>query len=181
MPRSNEAWTRRRTAARTYQPKRVRLLLVVESPPADENRYFYFEGAAAGDDLFNEFCSVLFEEEPQQHDRVRFLKELRRRGVFLADLKPDAPRAGEALGPYVAPLLLNIDTLGPDKIILIGADAYDASYAAMKKAALPVVDVRVPFPIAGQEVSFRQKLRQALVAGLEKLIRPLPPPARDEP
>src|SRR5439155_22973052 len=111
-----------------------------------------------------EVCGVLFEEKPQ-HDKVRFLKELRRRGVFLTELKPDVPRNKEPLGRYVAPLLLNVDTLSPEKIVLITADVYAVAYAAMKKAGLPVVDVKIPFASAGPEAEFRQKFRHALVRG----------------
>ena len=171
---TNKAWARRKAAAQKYQPKRIRLLLIAESPPADESRYFYFEEVKTADFLFEEVCGVLFEEKPRL-DKVPYLKELRRRGVFLVDLKPDAPRSGEPLGPYVAPFLLNVGTLAPEKIILITADVYGAAYQPMKKAGLPVTDVRVPFPSTEQQSDFRQKFRQALVrAGLEKLIRPLP-------
>src|SRR5436189_5868257 len=99
-----EAWARRRVAERKYKPNRIRLLLVAESPPADEGRYFYFEDAPALDELFEEVCGVLFEEKPGP-DQATALKELRRRGVFVVDLKPDAPRRSEKLEPYVAPLL----------------------------------------------------------------------------
>jgi hypothetical protein len=173
-PGRSPAWNRRTAAARTYQPKRIRLLLLAESPPSDD-RYFYFEDARAADDLFEEVAGVLFEEKPRG-DKTPYLKELRRRGVFLVELKPDAPRDGEPLGPYVGPLLLNLDVLAPESIILIDADVYDAGYAALRKAGRPVVDMRVPFPSADRSVEFRRTFRQALVrAGLEKLIRPLPP------
>ena len=113
-PGANTAWTRRRTAAQQYRPKRIRLLLVAESPP-------------------------------------------------------------ERLQPYVAPFMVNLDTLAPERIILVKVDVYDVLRPAMKQAGSPVVEVRIPFPSSGQQVEFRQKFRQALVrAGLEKLIRPLP-------
>jgi len=177
---TNTAWMRRKMAARKYQPKRIRLLLIAESPPADEARYFYFEDVDTADYLFEEVCGVLFGGKPQ-HDKVPYLKELRRRGIFLVDLKPDAPRQREKLGPYVAPFLLNVEMLAPKSIILIKADVYDAAYSAMKEAGLPVVDVRIPFPSTGQQVDFRQKFRQALVrGGLENLNRPLPPSKAEE-
>lgn len=172
-PTRTEAWTRRTIAAQKYRPNRIRLLLVAESPPADEGRYFYFEDVTTADSLFEEVCGVLFEEQPGP-DKATALKELRRRGVFLVDLKPDAPRQSEKLEPYVAPLLLNLGTLAPEKIVLVGGEVHAAAYAAMEKAGLPVVDVRIPSPASGHEVEFRQALRTALVrAELEKLIRPL--------
>lgn len=169
----NEAWSRRRVAAAKYRPARIRLLLVTGSPPADAERWFYFEDGANPDELFEEVCAVLFEQEPHG-PKEPFLKELRRRGVFLAELKPDAPRREEPLAPYVAPFVLNLATLEPGKIVLIGAEVHDAAHAAIRRAGFDVVDVRVPFPSTGQEVKFRQAFRTALVrAGLEKLIRPL--------
>jgi hypothetical protein len=163
------AWTRRTTAASAWRPKRIRLLIVAEAP-ADDERYVYFEKGAA-DLLFAALAEVFF-EAPATGDREPYLKELRRRGVFVIEAKPDAPRRGEPLAPYVGPLLLNVETLGAEAIVLVSADVHGAAFAAMKKAGLPVVDVRVPGPEHALE--FRQKLRQALVrAGLEKLIRPL--------
>jgi hypothetical protein len=176
MTPPNDAWDRRRKAAWTYQPKRIRLLLVAESPPADEARYFYFENPESVDPLFEEVCGVLFEEVPRL-DKVPYLKELRRRGVFLVDLKPDAPRRSEPLGPYGGPFMLNLGPLAPEHIVLITSDVYDALHPVMKKSGLPVVDVRIPLAPAGDRVPFRQKFRQALVrADLEKLMRPLPVP-----
>jgi len=174
MPSEHDAWNRRKTAARKYQPKRLRLLLVAESPPAGAG-FFYFEDLDATDPLFEAVCGVLFEAEPR-NDRVPYLKELRRRGIFLTHLKPDAPRAGEPLGSYVGPLLLNVETLASQTIVIIGSDVYDAAFAAMKRARLPVVDVRIPFSASDDPRSFRQKFRQALVrGGLENIIRPLKP------
>jgi hypothetical protein len=176
----NPDWNRRRVAASRYRPNRVRLLLIAESPPADAARYFYFDDVTEADDLFEQVAGVMFEEQPT-HRKEPFLRELRRRGVYLIDLKPDAPRHGEPLAPYVAPLVLNIGPLAPEAIVLITADVYDAAYRELKKAGLPVVDVRIPWPATGHEVEFRQRFRQAVVrGGLEKLIRPLPAGKREE-
>ena len=111
-PRHMRAWARRKAAARAYQPKRVRLLIVDESPPSEDAAYFYFEEGDAADVVFREVCTVLFESAPGA-SKTPYLKELRRRGVFVVELKPDAPRGDETLGPYVAPLLLNLDALAP--------------------------------------------------------------------
>jgi len=170
-PPRNAAWTRRKAVARPYQPKRIRLLVVAEAPPADEERYFYFEGAATTDPLFEEVCAVLFEARPAG-DKAPYLRELRRRGVFVIEAMPDLAGADRPLGPYVAPLLLNLDTLAPEKIILVTARVYDAVHPQAKK--LPVVDVRIPFGASPDQPEFRQAFRRALVrAGLERLIRPV--------
>ncbi len=187
MRETNVAWQSRKAAAAKHRPPtRIRLLLIDESPPADEAAYFYADGGEPGA-LLREAGEVLFDGDPPQ-DRAATLKELRRRGVFVTELKPDAPRKGEKLGPYVTPLMLNLDPLAPEKIVLIGDDVYDAAKAPLAKAGWPVVDVRVPSPEAGGGKAFRQAFRKALVRGdLEALIRPAkkpaatsapPPPAR---
>jgi hypothetical protein len=175
MAKPNPGWLRRQAAARKYQPKRIRLLLLAEAPP-DEERFFYFEAEDTADPLFTQVGEVLF-ETPPVGEKTAFLKELRRRGVFVADLKPDGPRRGEPLEPYVAPLLINLTTMSPEAVVLVGSDAYRAAHDRLAKAGVPVVDMKVPAPVAGEEKDFRQKLRQAIVrASLEKLIRPLPKP-----
>ena len=164
-------------AAQRYRPNRIRLLLVAESPPEDPARYFYSEDARSTDPLFDAVCEVLFEGE--RADKTTALKELKRRGVFVVELKPDSPRGESKLAAYVAPFLINLETLGPEQIVLVGDDVHAAAYRAIDKAGLPAVDVKVPDPAAGDQASFRNKLRQALVrGGLEKLIKPLPPSAR---
>jgi hypothetical protein len=166
---------RRQEAARTYRPKTIRLLLVAESPPDDESRYFYFEGGETTDELFEQIAAVLF-EGPPDGDKTPRLKELRRRGVFVVELKPDATAGGGALSTCVGPFLLNLETLAPAHIVLIGSDVHGALHTAIAKAGLPLVDVRVPSASSEHEAEFRRTLRQALVrAGLENLIRPLRP------
>jgi len=161
------------SAAEKYRPKHIKLLLVAESPPSEDERYFYAEDTAGDEPLFAEIAKVLFEGEPAG-EKAPYLKELRRRGVFVTELKPDAPRAGEPLGPYVPPFLINVETLAPDHIVLIGAGVHAAALAALQKAGLPVVDVKVPLAPSGEQAAFRQAFRQALVrAQQEKLIRPL--------
>jgi hypothetical protein len=174
MP-TDAAWNRRREAARKYRPNRIRLLVVAESPPAEPERYFYFEDADSHDELFDALCEVLFEAAPAG-EKAPYLKELKRRGVYVTELKPDAPRDGESLAPYIAPFALNLYDLAPERIVLVSADVY-AAYGPLKKDGHPVVDVRIPAPSAKDGVKFRQAFRQALVrAELEKLIRKPPAP-----
>jgi hypothetical protein len=66
------------------------LLLIAEGPPENLSRYFYFEDDASDDPLLREVCEVLFEGAPPADKKAR-LKELKRRGVFLIELRPDAP------------------------------------------------------------------------------------------
>jgi hypothetical protein len=169
----NEDWNRRRRAAERYRPKRIRLLLIAEAPPTALDHYFYFAPTTDDDEPFRSLCDVLF-EEPSALEKPALLKELRRRGVFLVDLRPDAPLGDAKLDPYVDWLLLRLEELHPEAIVLIGTATYEAAQRRLAAAMWPVSDVRVPSPSA-DEVGFRRELRTALVrAGLEKLIRPMP-------
>jgi len=172
--RSNPAWNRRRQAADAYRPKAIRLLLIAAGPPEESSHYFYFVGDDAGEPLLREVCEVLFEGPPPL-DRTARLKELRRRGVFLVDLRPDAPLGDAKPSDYADWLVLRLEELRPEHVVLVHPAAYDAAYRKLTAAKWPVSDVRVPFPAAGREADFRRELRTALVReGLEKLIRPLP-------
>jgi hypothetical protein len=163
----------RQAAAQKYQPNRIKLLLVGEAPPEDPSRYFYFEHG--DDELFEHVARVLFETPPVGDDKTPYLKELKRRGVFLIDLKPDGP-LGEAKHVELAEWLpLRVETLAPETIVLIGSAVYRAAHPVLEKRELPVVDQSVPYPAAGKEKPFAIDFTKALVkAGLERLIRPMP-------
>jgi hypothetical protein len=174
-PRPNPAWTRRASAAHRYQPKTIRLLLVVAAPPPEEDRYFYAEDGPIEEPLFEDVAQVLFEEPPRDEKR-RYLKELRRRGVFLVELRPDAPSGASPMAAYVPWLVMRARDLEPGAVVALDGDAYGAIRAPMKAAGLPIVEQRIA-STPGPE--FRRGLRTALVkAKLETLIRPLPPSAR---
>jgi hypothetical protein len=171
MPSERQARASRREAARQWQPKRIRLLLVTEGPPRDSGRGFYLEHEREPDPLFQQVCEVLFEASPP--DPVVGLKELRRRGVFAIELI-EAPEPRRPMADYVTALALRLEELAPEHVVLVGAGTYDAAHAPLARAGVPVVGVRVPFAAAGSDAAFRREFRRAVVrAGLEQLIRPL--------
>ncbi|SIG32312.1 hypothetical protein [Mycobacteroides abscessus] len=153
---------RRAAAAEQYRPDKVRLLLVAQAPPSDDDRYFYFSDVVQHDWLFRAVVgAILPDAELTRSNKASLLAELRDRGVFLIDLKPD-PVDGSPLSPYVPVLLNRIVELEPERIILIKADVYDAAYPALAAAGLPVSKVRVPFPSHGQQPKFRAAFGRAL-------------------
>jgi hypothetical protein len=172
-----EARRRRQAASRKYQPKTIRLLLLDEAPPEDLKRYFYFESAASIDPLFENVCFVLFEAKPAG-DKAPYLKELRRRGIFLMELKPDDPIGNADHKELARWLPLRVEPLQPQCVIAIGAKVYDAARAELRKAEVPLFEHKVP-DARGKSQVFVSELRAAIVkAGLEKLIRPLPAPRK---
>ncbi|MBB3606610.1 hypothetical protein FHT40_006301 [Mycolicibacterium sp. BK556] len=149
-----EARQRRAAAAKQYQPDKIRLLLVAQAPPEADDRYFYFPDVAQHDWLFRAVTkAILPHAEASRTNKAALLAQLRDLGVFLIDLKPD-PADGSDLSPYVPALLTRIAELEPERIILIKADVYDATYPALAAAGLPASKVRIPFPSSGRQKEF---------------------------
>ncbi len=158
---------RRTAAARRYQPSRIRLLLVAQAPPEADDRYFYFPDVAQHDWLFRAVVQALLPGvELTRDNKSALLEQLRDGGVFLIDLKPDpivnSRDSLAELRPHVPALLQRIAELGPERIILIKTDVYDAVYTALAVAGLPVSKVRIPFPSHGQQEKFRVAFGRAL-------------------
>lgn len=162
-----EVRERRTAAAKQYQPDKIRLLLVAQAPPEAEDRYFYFPDVAQYDGLFRAVVQVLLPHADRTRtNKASLLAELRDRGVFLIDLKPDPivnSRASRPeLRPHVPALLARIAELEPERIVLIKTDVYDVAYPALEAAGMPVSKVRIPFPSYGQGAKFRVAFGRAL-------------------
>lgn len=156
-----EQRSRRAQAAEQYRPDRIRLLLIAEAPPADPNRYFYFHEVNAHDSLFRHVIRSLLGVEPTRENKPELLAQLQQQGTFLIDLKPD-PVDSTPLNSYVPDLVHRVHGLNPERIVLIKATVYDAAYAALAAAGLPVSTVRVPFPGSGQQTNFSQAFANAV-------------------
>jgi hypothetical protein len=153
--------TRRREAAERYKPDSVDVLLVAEAPPGAPDRYFYFEDVQAQDSLFRYVARSILDEEPTRENKRELLAKLRDRGVFLIDLKED-PLDGSPLAARVGSLLARCRALDPRAIILIKATVYDEAFGFMKRAGLPAIDERIPFPGSGQQRNFEEAFAKAL-------------------
>jgi hypothetical protein len=99
----------------------------------------------------------------QRGEKAALLAELRDRGVFLIDLSED-PIGRRELSSFVPKLVERCTQLAPQRIILIKAAVFDATYTALRAAGLPVVPVRVPFPGSGQQQRFLAAFGRALLA-----------------
>ena len=150
---------RRAAAARRWRPDRINLLLVAEAPPSALDRYFYFEDVPTHDSLFRHVVEAVLGEKPTR-DKAPYLDELRTQGVFLIDLSVDPfDDRREAIPRCVPDLLRRVRDLNPARIVLIGAAVYDAAYAALGQAGLPIVDQRLPYPGSGQQRRFLEGFR----------------------
>jgi hypothetical protein len=167
---ADAARRRRAQAARKFQPAEVKLLLVAEAPPSALDRYFYFEDVREQDSLFRYVSRMLIPVEPTRDNKRQLLARLRDKGVFLIDLSVD-PLDGAPLASFVPDLVTRARALGPKKVILIKATVYDAAFAALREAGLPVVDERVPFPGSGQQKRFEVAFGRALADSWQRSLR----------
>lgn len=157
---AREARSRREAAAARYRPDTVDLLLVAEAPPA-LGRYFYFPYVREQDSLFRHVCRAVLDRESSRTSKADQLAELRARGVYLIDLQEE-PRDEQPLASFVPGLLDRCRVFDPAWIILIKASVYDAAFAPLRAAGLPVSSIRVPFPGSGQQRRFLEAFPRAL-------------------
>ena len=153
--------SRRARAAEQYRPDRIRLLLIAEAPPADPDRYFYFQEVNTHDSLFRHVARSLLDVEPTRENKPELLAQLQQQGTFLIDLKPD-PVDSTALNSCVPELVHRVQGLKPERIVLIKATVYDVAYPALAAAGLPVSSVRIPFPGSGQQTNFARAFASAV-------------------
>ena len=146
---------RRAEAAARYRPERIDTLLVAEAPPSALDRYFYFEDVQTQDSLFRHVTEMVLGEKPTR-DKAPYLDELKERGWFLVHIADDPIGSRrEEIVPLIPDLIQRCRELDPGRIIVIGAPVYDLVYDALRKAALPVVDARLPYPGSGQQARFK--------------------------
>lgn len=152
---------RRVAEAERWKPDRVTLLLVAETPPTALDRYFYFDDVEAHDSLFRHVVEGVLGERPSRAGKAEHLRALRDHGVFLIDIKPD-PFDTTALEAFVPDLVERCRELAPRGIILIKTTVYDAAFAQLRLAGLPVANTRLPFPGSGRQREFRDGFGAAL-------------------
>jgi hypothetical protein len=134
---------------------------VAETPPTSLDRYFYFEDVTSHDSLFRYVAKLVLGASGSRSAKADALVQLRDRGIFLIDAKPD-PFDNRPLSRVANELVARCRELEPDRIILIKASVYDAVFAVLRDADLPVVDRRVPFPGSGQQRRFETEFALAL-------------------
>lgn len=152
----------RREAAERFRPESIELLLVAEAPPRVKDRYFYFGGVSEHDSLFRYVVHGLFGEFSDRGAKEGWLERLQQAGVFLVDVAEE-PAGADVLASHVSGLVERCRLLRPVHVILIKATVYDAAFLPLRRAGLPVVDKRIPFPGCGQQTGFVVAFREALI------------------
>jgi hypothetical protein len=160
-------------ARNQFKPRQIRTLLVVEAPPDNLERYFYFDDVKKQDSLFLEIMGVLYPEEKQQYIKNGRDTELKRGmlelfqedGYFLINLSElpcslSTQSPEEQVGHLLERLPSIIDKTTP--IILIKASIFDSCYVPLTAAGYSVINERLPFPGSGQQRVFRTKFKNII-------------------
>jgi hypothetical protein len=66
------------------------------------------------------------------------------------------------LPPLLPDLVARCGELSPRRIIVVGAPLYDLVHAPLRRAGLPVVEVRMPYPGSGQQRRFLEAMRSVV-------------------
>jgi hypothetical protein len=163
-------------AAEKYRPEKTRVLFVAAAPPECINRYFYFEDVRDHDSLWVELTKELFRDEwcgPTRSERKQkriWLAKFRDAGYQLIDAVKEPLNCADPckkIAENSRELILEIAKIGPSRIILIKHPVYDALFQDLRRANLPVVDGKLPFPGSGWQEEFHKRFpRKALGLGV---------------
>ncbi len=167
-------------ARRKYRPLRIKYLLVAESPPADPNRFFYFEDVRTRDSLFLETMKVLYpmdfktaaETRRRKHE---FLRRFMEDGFYLIDAvdrplgrasRSERMRSIRQAVPALLEKVRNSDGRGV-RVILISSLVYGICDRPLRDSGFEVANDRaIDFPSSGRQLEFRRKFQGVLkVAG----------------
>lgn len=164
-----------------YKPDTIKYLLVAEAPPEPtvEPRFFYATNVTSHDWLFVYTIKALYPQATNLSGptikalKSRYLARFQKDGFYLIDAvtEPITQASSSAESERIirqsaADLIRRIKPLlGHDtKIVLIKATVYNALYAALREAGLPVINTQaIDFPSTGNQRKFITKL-QALLA-----------------
>jgi len=160
---------------RNYRPRRVRFLLIAESPPSSGG-FFYFRTTIGKDHLFRETMKALElwpQNEPMRKgiDKGTMLRRFQSMGFYLLDTcvlpvdkLPPIERKKTVLSQ--TPRLVK-DVIGADPahILIVKSSIFTPVGIALRSAGLwgRVLNTgRIPFPSHGNQRTYRSLLTRAL-------------------
>ncbi|MBI2246807.1 MAG: hypothetical protein HYU65_02550 [Armatimonadetes bacterium] len=163
-------------ARRKYRPLRIKYLLVAESPPADPNRFFYFEDVRTRDSLFLETMKVLYPVDFKTAAETRrrkseFLRRFMEDGFYLIDAvdrplgrvsRPEKMRTVRQAVPALLQKVRNCDGTSV-RVVLISSLIYSICNRPLRDSGFEVAnDQAISFPSSGRQLEFRRKFQEAL-------------------
>lgn len=160
-----------------YKPKRVKYLLIAESPPESppgELRFFYNPEQEKGDYFFRSVMEVIFPEFKDQYKKGgkgKYLERFKEAGFFMMDAvdtpvnKIPAKEKARLIKSNVDSKVSEIQKLVSKDapIFLIKKNIFHVYYDALKDLGFNVVqDEFLPFPSTGNQYKFKDKFKTYL-------------------
>jgi hypothetical protein len=162
-------------ARRNYRPRKVRFLLIAESPPTSGG-FFYFDTTIGKDHLFRETMKALKlwpQDEVMRRgvDKRPMLRRFQSMGFYLVDtclfpvdkLSPIARR--RAVLSQTPRLVKDVIEANPDRILVVKSSIFTPVSKALSESGLwpRVLNAGpVPFPSHGNQGPYRSMLRRAV-------------------
>jgi hypothetical protein len=162
-------------ARRKYRPRKVRFLLIAESPPSSGG-FFYFGTTIGKDHLFRETMKALElwqRNEPMRRgvDKRSMLRRFQSMGFYLLDtcvspvdkLRPIERK--KAVSSQTPRLVNDVIEANPLNILIVKSSIFNPVSIALRESGLwsRVLNARpVPFPSHGNQRKYRSMFRQAL-------------------
>jgi len=162
-------------ARRKYRPRKIRLLLIAESPPSSRG-FFYFPMTIGKDHLFRETMKALDlwpRNEPMRKgvDKRPMLLRFQSMGLYLLDtcdfpvdkLRPMKRR--KAVLQQMPRLIDDVIEADPPHILVVKSTIFNPVVMALEESGLRSRILNtgpVPFPSHGNQRVYRSSLRRAL-------------------
>ncbi len=162
-------------ARRKYRPRKIRLLLIAESPPSSGG-FFYFPMTIGKDHLFRETMKALDlwpRNEPMRKgvDKRPMLLRFQSMGLYLLDtcdfpvdkLRPLERR--KAVLQQMPRLIDDVIEADPPHILVVKSTIFNPVVKALEESGLRSRILNtgpVPFPSHGNQRVYRSSLRRAL-------------------
>ena len=163
-------------ARRKYRLRRVRLLLIAESPPSSGG-FFYFRTTIGKDHLFRETMKALDfwpKNQPMRRgvDKRSMLRRFQSMGLYLLDtcnfpvdkMRPVERR--EAVLEQMPRLVNDVIEADPLHIFVVKSTIFNPVIIALRESGLwsRISNTGpVPFPSHGNQQIYRSKLKRALM------------------
>jgi hypothetical protein len=160
---------------RKYRPRKVRFLLIAESPPSSGG-FFYFRETIGKDHLFRETMKALRfwpNDEPMRKgvDKRPMLRRFRSMGLYLLDASvfpvdklPPGERRRAVLS-QTRRLSSDVIRADPSHIFIVKTSIFKPVSQALQESRMQkrvINKMAVPFPSHGNQRTYRSLLRRAL-------------------
>lgn len=164
-----------------YKPKKIKYLLIAETPPkSSSERFFYFENVTTQDSLFLETMKAVYPDITDglnakmiRNQKKKFLNKFMNDGFYLIDslktsfeIEYSNKEKIRLIKSGQEKLLKEIKSFHNDdtQVLLISKRVFEANYTYLEDNKIKVANKDfIDFPGSGGQKKFQDKFRKALI------------------